>query len=110
MDTVIRDPYREAIRAATGLDAREAFRHNDKSCWPEFEVGAIDEATFARRYFAGAPHLRFDLEAFHRGNDVVITGRADDAATGHVDHDERPSARAFAWADTRLAVVLRSLP
>jgi len=66
MDTVLRDPYREAIRAATGLEPAEAFRHNDKRCWPEFEIGAIDEATFARRYFAGAPHLRFDLEAFHR--------------------------------------------
>src|SRR5439155_810079 len=44
----------------------DAFRHNDKTCWPEFEVGAIDEATFARRYFANAPHLRFDLDAFHR--------------------------------------------
>ena len=66
MDTVIRDPYREAIVAATGLEPREAFRHNDKRCWPELEVGAIDEVEFARRYFAGAPHLRFDLEAFHR--------------------------------------------
>jgi HAD superfamily hydrolase (TIGR01509 family) len=66
MDTVIRDPYREAIFAATGLKAHEAFRHNDKTCWPELEIGAIDEATFARRYFAGAPQLRFDLDAFHR--------------------------------------------
>jgi HAD superfamily hydrolase (TIGR01509 family) len=66
MDTVIRDPYREAIFAATGLEAREAFRHNDKTCWPEFEVGAIDESSFARRYFASAPQLRFDLNAFHR--------------------------------------------
>lgn len=66
MDTVIRDPYREAIFAATGLHAHEAFRHNDKRCWPEFEIGAIDEEEFARRYFAGAPHLRFDLDAFHR--------------------------------------------
>src|SRR5258708_28724956 len=66
MDTVIRDPYREAILAATGVDAREAFRHNDKRCWPEFEIGAIDEAEFARRYFANAPEMRFDLDAFHR--------------------------------------------
>lgn len=66
MDTVIRDPYREAIVAATGLEPHEAFKHNDKSCWPEFEVGAIDEEEFARRYFAKAPHLRFDLHAFHR--------------------------------------------
>jgi HAD superfamily hydrolase (TIGR01509 family) len=65
MDTVVHDPYREAIRAATGLEARAAFRINDPQCWPEFEVAQIDEAEFVRRFFpSGEPP--FDLEAFHR--------------------------------------------
>ena len=65
MDTVLYDPYRESIEAATGVDVRTALAHNDKTCWPEFETATIDEAEFARRYFAEAPHLRFDLDAFH---------------------------------------------
>lgn len=66
MDTVLRDPYREAIEAATGLPLREAARLRDPRCWPEFEVAAIDEAEFARRFFGDGADARFDLTAFHR--------------------------------------------
>ena len=71
MDTVLYDPYREALEAATGVDLKTAAKARDPRCWPEFEIGAIDEAEFARRYFlpradgAEGPVLRFDLEAFH---------------------------------------------
>jgi len=64
MDTVVYDPYREAIRAATGLEPKQAFRINDPHCWAEFEIGQIDEAEFVRRFFPGGE--RFDLVAFHQ--------------------------------------------
>lgn len=71
MDVVIADPYREAVRAATGLDLAELRSWKDPECWPDFELGRIDEAEFARRFFgAASPSAadapRFDLEAFNR--------------------------------------------
>ncbi|HTN90811.1 MAG TPA: HAD-IA family hydrolase [Sorangium sp.] len=68
MDTVLYDPYREALAAAirTGSPA-EVARHRDPTCWPAFETGDIDEAEFVRRFFrAGAEGLSFDIEAFNR--------------------------------------------
>jgi len=65
MDTVVHDPYREAIRAATGLEAKAAFRIKDPLCWAEFELAKIDEAEFVRRFFPGGDPP-FDLDAFHR--------------------------------------------
>lgn len=65
MDTVIADPYREALRAATGMEAHQLRSLRDPDCWPALEMGAIDEAEFARRYFRD-PAYRFDLAAFHR--------------------------------------------
>ena len=67
MDTVIRDPYREAIEAATGLGLRAAHSLKDPLCWPEFEIAKIDEQEFFRRFFVDPEgELRLDLEAFHR--------------------------------------------
>lgn len=66
MDTVLRDPYKEALTAATGLSLKELAAVRDKDTWPLFEIGAIDEATFTRRYFPAASGHTFDLDAFHR--------------------------------------------
>lgn len=68
MDTLIADPYRGALRAATGLTLREIGALRDPEVWPDFEIAAIDEAAFAARFFAehaGTEHA-FDLEAFTR--------------------------------------------
>lgn len=65
MDTVVYDPYREALIAATGVPLEIAARARDRHCWPEFEIGAIDETEFARRYFPVESGLQFDLDAFH---------------------------------------------
>ncbi len=66
MDTLITDPYREALLAGTGLSLHELMRLRDPEIWPAFEIAAIDEAAFAERFFAeharGAH--RFDLDAF----------------------------------------------
>jgi FMN hydrolase / 5-amino-6-(5-phospho-D-ribitylamino)uracil phosphatase len=69
MDTVLHDPYRDAIEAATGVDLRTAAGARDPQCWPDFETGVIDEAQFARGYFprsTDGPGLRFDLDVFNR--------------------------------------------
>jgi HAD superfamily hydrolase (TIGR01509 family) len=66
MGVLLYDPYREALEAATGLDLPAAHRLKDPDCWPAFEIAAIDEAEFARRFFAGRGGARLDLDAFHR--------------------------------------------
>jgi len=60
MDTLLVDPYQEALRAGLGSDRPPGGR--DPDAWPAFEVAAIDEAEFVRRFAGGAP---FDIEAFH---------------------------------------------
>lgn len=66
MDTVLRDPYKEALTAATGLALREIGKARNAETWPLFETGAIDEATFVERYFPEGSGHRFDMDAFHR--------------------------------------------
>ena len=65
MDTVLRDPYREALRAATGLELREIGAARNPEVWPRFEKGHIDEATFAAGYFREGTGHTFDMKAFH---------------------------------------------
>jgi FMN phosphatase YigB (HAD superfamily) len=64
MDTVIRDPFREALRAATGLPLAELLERRDPGAWPAFERGELTEEEFVATYTrSGVP---FDVEAFHR--------------------------------------------
>lgn len=91
MGTVLTDPYRDALQAATGLELATIAEVRDPLAWPDFETGAIDEATFVRRFFTDpdAEH-RFDIDAFHAarhagyaflsGMDVVL-----DALAGQVE-------------------------
>lgn len=62
MDTVIRDPYREALRAGTGMELRELFASKDPDAWPSFERGELTEA----EYFATFGDVEVDVAAFHR--------------------------------------------
>jgi HAD superfamily hydrolase (TIGR01509 family) len=66
MDTVIRDPYREALRAGAGMPLRSLGPLRDPTVWPAFERGEIDEAELARRYFVEGSGARLDMVAFHR--------------------------------------------
>ena len=66
MGTVVYDPYLEALEAATGMDIAAAHRVKDPDSWPQFELGAIDEAEFVRRFFVDGHDAPFDIEAFHR--------------------------------------------
>jgi HAD superfamily hydrolase (TIGR01509 family) len=89
MDTIVSDPYREALRAATGLDLSEVAGRRDPAAWPDFERGAIDEDEFVRRFFADGEDV-FDIDAFHRARRAgcaLLPGMADllDELDGRVD-------------------------
>ena len=62
MDTVVRDPFREAIVAGTGMAAEDVIAGRDPSLWPRFETGELDEAA----YVASFGDIALDLDAFHR--------------------------------------------
>lgn len=63
MDTVLVDPFREALRACSPLPLEQLFARRDVDLWPAFERGELDEAA----YWAGwdAAGLTYDREAFH---------------------------------------------
>ena len=64
MGTVLVDPYREAIQAATRRPLADVAADRDPDAWALFESGVIDEETFVRRFYAdGRP---FDVATFHR--------------------------------------------
>jgi FMN hydrolase / 5-amino-6-(5-phospho-D-ribitylamino)uracil phosphatase len=64
MDTVVRDPFREALEVATGLGLRELFARRDPTVYPAFECGEIDEAAYWAHYAAAG--ITVDPDAFHR--------------------------------------------
>lgn len=64
MDTLVRDPYREALVAGTGLSLEEIFVGRDLTAYPAFERGELTEDEYWATYAeAGVP---VDTEAFHR--------------------------------------------
>lgn len=91
MDTLVVDPYREALVAGTGLDLRRLRTLRDPEAWPAFETAMIDEAEFARRFFAtGDGQHQFDLAAFNRARRSgyrFVDGMQEvlDAAGGHLE-------------------------
>jgi HAD superfamily hydrolase (TIGR01509 family) len=64
MDTVLRDPFREALEAATDLPLSELFSRREPSVYPAFERGDIDEDAYWAHYAAAG--IAADPEAFHR--------------------------------------------
>jgi FMN hydrolase / 5-amino-6-(5-phospho-D-ribitylamino)uracil phosphatase len=64
MDTVVHDPFREALEAATGVGLAELFARRDPSVYPAFERGEIDEAAYWAHYAAAG--VAVDPDAFHR--------------------------------------------
>lgn len=63
MDTVLRDPYREALEAATSLPLSALLARRDPSVYPAFERGELDEDTYWAHYTAAG--LDVDPAAFH---------------------------------------------
>lgn len=64
MDTVVRDPFREALRAATDLELPELLARRDPDAWPAFERGELTEDEYVATFTASG--VDFDVEAFHR--------------------------------------------
>lgn len=46
MDTVVHDPYREALAAAVDVDLGELFARRDPQLYPSLERGEIDESAY----------------------------------------------------------------
>lgn len=63
MDTVLVDPFREALHAATGLTPRELFARRNPASYPAFERGELDEAAYWQAFRDAG--IEFDAEAFH---------------------------------------------
>ena len=63
MDTVIRDPYREALEAATGRPLRELFALRDAGAYPAFERGELTEQEYWSAY--AEVGLEVDVDVFH---------------------------------------------
>lgn len=64
MDTVLRDPFREALMAATGRELAELFALRDPEVYPAFERGELDEDAYWAHYAAAG--IDADPAAFHR--------------------------------------------
>lgn len=64
MDTLLADPFREAIAAATEVPLDEVFRRRAAQLWPAFERGELTE----EEYWAGWEDagIAFDAAAFHQ--------------------------------------------
>lgn len=63
MDTVVYDPYREALRAASGMSLRELASGKDLSAYLAFERGELTEDEYWDSY--AAQGVVMDVEAFH---------------------------------------------
>lgn len=63
MDTLVVDPFREALEAGAGMPLAELLARRDPAAWPAFEAGRISEAEFVARVLPGAA---FDHAAFTR--------------------------------------------
>lgn len=66
MDTVLHDPYREALEAGTGLPLEELRERRGPQwdAWPAFERGELTEEEYWRLHEERG--VGIDLEAFHR--------------------------------------------
>jgi HAD superfamily hydrolase (TIGR01509 family) len=63
MDTVVRDPFRDALEAATGLALDELLARRDPDVYPAFERGEIDEDAYWAHYHRAG--IDVDPDRFH---------------------------------------------
>lgn len=52
LDTLVHDPFFVEVPAHFGMDLPSLLAAKDRHAWLDFELGHIDEATLAARYFA----------------------------------------------------------
>lgn len=75
MDTVLRDPFREALEAAVGLPLGEIMAARDPEAYPRLERAEISEDEYWACYTDAG--LEVDVDAFHaarRAGYVWLTG------------------------------------
>ncbi len=73
MDTVVRDPIRQALVAAAGRPFEEVVSRRDPAAWERFERGELSE----QEYFSSYEGVELDVDVFHRirrGGYVVLPG------------------------------------
>lgn len=61
MDTLIRDPWRDAVERVIGMGVEESRPLRDRECWADFEHGHIDEDEWGRRFFLPESGYTLDL-------------------------------------------------
>jgi HAD superfamily hydrolase (TIGR01509 family) len=64
MDTVLADPFLDALRAGASVPLEEVFARRDPTLWPAFECGHLDEEAYWDGWRTAG--LTVDREAFHR--------------------------------------------
>ncbi len=64
MDTVVHDPFREALRAATGMEPSRYFRQRDPDLYRSLERGEITEDVYWQRIRHDG--IDIDPAEFHR--------------------------------------------
>ncbi|GGI06328.1 HAD-IA family hydrolase [Egicoccus halophilus] len=64
MDTVVRDPYRDALRAATGLSLDELFARRPPGAYPALERDELAESDYWSSFATCG--IAVDADAFHR--------------------------------------------
>ena len=60
MDTLVRDPFHDALPAFFGLDTASYLEQKDREAWIRFELGEIDEATFCAQMFSDRREVDVD--------------------------------------------------
>jgi HAD superfamily hydrolase (TIGR01509 family) len=71
MDTVVRDPYREALRAATDTSLEVMFARRDPDLYPALERGEIEEREYWDHHRARG--IEVHPERFHRARRAGTT-------------------------------------
>jgi FMN hydrolase / 5-amino-6-(5-phospho-D-ribitylamino)uracil phosphatase len=64
MDTLLTDPFRQALAAATGLELGEVLERRPAGAYPAFERGEIDEDAYWAAY--ATVGIEADRDTFHR--------------------------------------------
>ncbi len=78
MDTVLVDPFRDALAAGTTVPLDELFRRRDADLWPAFERGELDEDGYwAGWSAAGIDHDRAAFHAARRAGTRWVDGMAE---------------------------------
>jgi len=91
MDTLVRDPYLDALPGYFGLDADTFFRAVRPGAWVDFELGRLDEAGWFSTAFRDGrafdgPGLRAHLAAHYRWIEGVPEVLADLRRCGRALH------------------------